>query len=97
MPCAEIENPAAAKESPHPSPDFPCLIQLLARKTSRLADGAAESIEQGVARKAREVVPGQAPARGWKESHPAILPLPARALLGSRWLPASPLNVLGTS
>lgn len=84
MPCSEIDDPAAAKQSPHPSRDFPRLVQLLAWKTSRMADSAAESIEERVAGEAREVVPGQAPARGWQESHASILPLLAPGLAVER-------------
>ena len=73
--CPEIENPAAAKHSPHSFADLPRLVQLLARKASRLADGAADSIEQRVGGEAREVVLSQASARGRQERHSSILSL----------------------
>ena len=77
--CSEIDDPAAAEQSPHPSRDFPRLVQLLAWKTSRVTDGAAEAIEERVGGEAREVVRGQAPARRRQESHASILSLLAPA------------------
>ena len=79
MTCSEIDDPAAAEQSPHPSRDFPRLVQLLAWKTSRVTDGAAEAIEERVGGEAREVVRGQAPARRRQESHASILSLLAPA------------------
>jgi phosphatidylserine/phosphatidylglycerophosphate/cardiolipin synthase-like enzyme len=81
---SEIDDPSAAKQSPHPSRDLPRLVQLLAGETSRVTQGAAESIEKRIGGKPREVVSGQARPRGREESHASILSLLAPARMRHR-------------
>ena len=78
---SEIDDAAAAKQPPYASRNLPRLVQFLAWKTSRMADGAAQPIEERVAGKAREVVRGQAPAGGRQERHASILSFLARLRL----------------
>ena len=42
----EIDDAAAAKQPAHTARGFPCFIQLFAWKTPRVADGAANAIEE---------------------------------------------------
>ena len=56
----QVDDASASKESPHPPRHLPRLIQLLARQTSRVADGARQTVEQRAARKTTDVTIGQA-------------------------------------
>ena len=57
----EIDDPAAAKQPAHTARGLPGFIQLLAWKTAGMTDGAADTIEERFAWKARKVPIGEAP------------------------------------
>ena len=58
---SEIDDAAAAKQPAHTTSGFPGFIQLLARKTPRMAGGAADAIEQRFTWKPREISCREAP------------------------------------
>ena len=47
---AQIDDAAAAKEPPHPARHLPRLVQLFARQTSGMANGARHAMEERVVR-----------------------------------------------
>jgi len=55
MPSGEVHYAAAAKQPAHPSRGFPRFIQLLARETSRMAHGAADTIQECFTCEARKI------------------------------------------
>src|SRR5262249_40356300 len=57
----EIDDAAAAKQPAHTARGLPCLIQLLAWKTPRMAGGAADAIEECFTWKARKIAIGEPP------------------------------------
>ncbi len=59
---AEIDDASAAEQAARAPGHFPRLIQLLARKTTRVAYGTGNAVEEGVAAKATEIVIGEATA-----------------------------------
>jgi hypothetical protein len=61
MASGEIDDATAAKQPAHTARGFPCFIQLFAWKTPRVADGAANAIEECFTWKARKVSIGEAP------------------------------------
>jgi len=59
---AQIEHAPAAKEAADPSRHFPSFVQLLARQTPGVADGARDAIEERLPREATKVPIGEPPA-----------------------------------
>lgn len=57
----QFDDAAAAKQSAHTTRSLPGFVQLLARKTSGLADGAGNAIEQGFPWKTPKISLGEAP------------------------------------
>ena len=56
MAAGNVYNPSAAKDSPRAAGHFPGFVQLLSRQAARLADGAANAIEQRRTWKPLEIV-----------------------------------------
>lgn len=69
----EVDDAPAATQAPHPASRFPCLVQLFARKTTRVTDSAAQTIEKGFAWEAIEIAIRQAAARRMGEAHRLLL------------------------
>ena len=61
---AQIDDASSAEQPAHAPSHLPRLVKLLARQTPGATDRPTEAIEQGVARKAAEVVFRQASTRG---------------------------------
>jgi hypothetical protein len=59
---AKIDDPAASEKAAHASGNLPRLIQLFARKTTRVAYATGNAVEESVAAKATEIVIGEATA-----------------------------------
>lgn len=57
----EIDDAAATKQPTHPARGLPCFIQLFAWKTSGMAGGTADAIEECVTWKTRKIPIGEAP------------------------------------
>ena len=79
-----INDSPAPAESPDSPRDFPCFVQLLARKATRVTEGPADAIEQGVARKTIQVMHREPVARSGCECHTQEYPLHAFATFAGR-------------
>jgi hypothetical protein len=56
----QVDDASATEETPHLSRHLPRFIKLLARQTSRVADGASQPVEERAAGKTIDVPIGQA-------------------------------------
>jgi hypothetical protein len=59
MSACDVDDTAAAKQTPGPPRNFPGLEKLLSGQTPRLAHCPAKPIEQGGAAESAQIVPGQ--------------------------------------
>jgi hypothetical protein len=69
MAAAQIDDAAAAKESPHAARNFPRLVKFLPRQTAGPAHGSGEAVKQRLAGKAIEIAFGKASTRRRRERH----------------------------
>ena len=63
MPCPQVDDAAAAEETPCTTGHLPGFVQFLAREAPRPAHRTRDAIEQGLAGESTQVVFGEAPLR----------------------------------
>ena len=76
MTAREIDNPPAAKLSPHATRHLPRLIQLLPRETPGAAHRPGDGVKQRRVGKAIAIADGQAGFREWREHDPTVTGTP---------------------
>ena len=73
MPAGDIDDPAAAAVTAHPTRHLPGLEQFLSRQPPHPADDAAEAVEQCVAGETSEVVACESISGAVREAHLSIV------------------------